>query len=52
MKGSEPMAHTVIIDPNPPPVEALAQLLGLTTKELLEAIRQKADERRQAKCTN
>ena len=41
------MAHTVIIDPTPPPVEALAQLLGRTTKELLEAIRQKADERRQ-----
>lgn len=44
------MAHTVIIDPNPPPAETLAQLLGLTTKELLEAIRQKADERRQTTC--
>ena len=40
------MAHTVIIDPNPPPVEALAQLLGLTTKELLEKIQKIADSRR------
>lgn len=40
------MAHTVIIDPNPPPVEALAQLLGLTTQELLEKIQKIADSRR------
>lgn len=40
------MEYTAIIDPTTPPVEALAQLLGLTTKELLETIRQKADERR------
>lgn len=44
------MTHTVIVDPSPPPAEVLAQLLGLTTKELLEAIRQKADERRQEQC--
>lgn len=41
------MSHVAIVDPIPPPAETLAQLLGLTTKELLEAIRQKADERRQ-----
>lgn len=40
------MEYTAIIDPSHPPVESLAQMLGLTTKELLEAIRQKADERR------
>ena len=44
------MTHTVIVDPSPPPAKALAQLLGITQKELLEAIRQKADERRQTKC--
>lgn len=49
-KGDEPMTHTVIVDPSPPPAKALAQLLGITQKELLEAIRQKADERRQTKC--
>ena len=41
------MPHVAIVDLIPPPAETLAQLLGLTTKELLEAIRQKADERRQ-----
>jgi len=41
------MPHVAVVDPIPPPAETLAQLLGLTTKELLEAIRQKADERRQ-----
>ena len=44
------MPHVAIVDPSPPPAEALAQLLGITQKELLEAIRQKADERRQTKC--
>lgn len=44
------MPHVAIVDPIPPPAETLAQLLGLTTKELLEAIRQKADERRKATC--
>ena len=39
------MPNTVIIDPSPPPAEALAQLLGLTTQELLEAIKQKVDEK-------
>ncbi len=38
--------HKAIVEPNPPPAEALAQLLGITQKELLEAIRQKAEERR------
>ena len=40
------MTHTVIVDPSPPPAEALAQLLGLTTKELLEKIQKIADSRR------
>lgn len=44
------MQHVAIVEPNPPPPEVLAQLLGLTTKELLEAIKQKADERRQTTC--
>ena len=44
------MSHIAVVEPSPPPVEALAQLLGITQKELLEAIRQKADERRQEKC--
>ena len=39
------MTHTVIVDPSPPPAEVLAQLLGLTTKELLETIKQKVDEK-------
>ena len=39
------MTHTVIVDPSPPPAEVLAQLLGLTTKELLEVIKQKVDEK-------
>ena len=39
------MTHTVIVDPSPPPAEVLAQLLGLTTIELLEAIKQKVDEK-------
>lgn len=44
------MSHIAVVEPSPPPAEALAQLLGITQKELLEAIRQKADERRQTKC--
>lgn len=44
------MSHIAVVEPSPPPTEALAQLLGITQKELLEAIRQKADERRQEKC--
>ena len=40
------MTHTVIVDPSPPPAEVLAQLLGLTTKELLEKIQKIADSRR------
>ncbi len=40
------MPHVAIVDPSPPPAEALAQLLGLTTKELLEKIQKIADSRR------
>lgn len=40
------MPHVAIVDPSPPPVEALAQLLGLTTQELLEKIQKIADSRR------
>ena len=40
------MPHVAIVDPVPPPAETLAQLLGLTTKELLEKIQKIADSRR------
>ena len=30
------MTHTAIVDPSPPPAKALAQLLGITQKELLK----------------
>lgn len=40
------MPHVAIVDPIPPPAETLAQLLGLTTKELLEKIQQIANDRR------
>ena len=40
------MSHIVVVEPSPPPAEALAQLLGLTTKELLEKIQKIADSRR------
>ncbi len=40
------MPHVAIVDPIPPPAETLAQLLGLTTKELLEKIQKIADSRR------
>ena len=40
------MPHVAIVDPIPPPPETLAQLLGLTTKELLEKIQKIANDRR------
>ena len=40
------MPHVAVVDPIPPPAETLAQLLGLTTKELLEKIQKIADSRR------
>ena len=40
------MSYLAIVNPIPPPAEALAQLLGLTTKELLEKIQKIADSRR------
>ena len=40
------MTHTAIVDPSPPPAKALAQLLGITQKELLEKIQKIADSRR------
>lgn len=42
------MTHTAIIY-DPPPADSLARLLGLTEKDFLEALRQRARARREDK---
>lgn len=42
------MTHTAIIH-DPPPADTLARLLGMTEKDFLEALRQKAQAQREQK---